>query len=183
MYITRTRAFTLIEVLIVISIISIIISIATVSYSEIQKRARDGRRKSDIAKISVLLQRYYQDNGRYPPGNSGGSTVTSSQSYQVQTPWITGLDRYSDEVPRDPINISTGASPGGYFYLYETWNNGQSYHLMINLENNNDSNRRALSGSSLTYSPCDESSYYRMAGSYKNFPQYDYCISNPDSFR
>lgn len=58
--------FTLIELLVVISIIAILTAVATVSYTNIQMKSRDGKRKADLAAIQQGLGAFYADNGAYP---------------------------------------------------------------------------------------------------------------------
>lgn len=60
------RAFTLVELLIVIFIIGILFTIAAASYFRAQIIARDGRRKADLAHIATALEQFYQDHGAYP---------------------------------------------------------------------------------------------------------------------
>jgi prepilin-type N-terminal cleavage/methylation domain-containing protein len=50
------RGFTLVEILIVVVIIGILASIAIVSYSGVQQRARDAKRIDDIAHIGRSMQ-------------------------------------------------------------------------------------------------------------------------------
>lgn len=72
----RLRAgFTLFELLVVISIIGILISLAMVSYTGAQVKARDSRAKADIKAISDSFEQYYAENDLYAVcdtmGNSG----------------------------------------------------------------------------------------------------------------
>ena len=58
--------FTLLELLIVIAIIGILASLAAVSYSSAQRRARDSQRQSDLKAIQNAMEQYYTDNdGNY----------------------------------------------------------------------------------------------------------------------
>ena len=67
--------FTLVELLIVIAIIGILVSLATVSYTSAQQKGRDGRRKSDLHAMQNAWEQYYADNaGAYPSSCSVGST-------------------------------------------------------------------------------------------------------------
>lgn len=59
--------FTLLELLIVIAIIGVLASLAAVSYSSAQKRARDSQRQADLKAIQNALEQYYADHdGNYP---------------------------------------------------------------------------------------------------------------------
>lgn len=62
------EGFTLFELLIVIAMIAILVSIAVVSYSSIQLRARDSRRSSDLKAIQNASEQYYAANSAYPGG-------------------------------------------------------------------------------------------------------------------
>ena len=62
----RRRAFTLIELLIVVSIIAILASIAVPNFLEAQTRAKVVRAKADMATIAVALEMYRVDNNSYP---------------------------------------------------------------------------------------------------------------------
>ena len=62
------KGFTLLEVLIVIALITIIAVIALVVLnitSQVDK-ARDGRRKNELAALQTALEDYYNDHGCYP---------------------------------------------------------------------------------------------------------------------
>ena len=62
----KKSAFSLIELLVVIAIIGILVSVATVSYTTIQKRSRDSRRMTDMKAVQNAFEQYYGDNNMYP---------------------------------------------------------------------------------------------------------------------
>ncbi len=59
MKIKRYLGFTLLEVLVVVSIIGVVIGLASVSYSTSQKKARDTKRQSDLKAIQSAFEQYY----------------------------------------------------------------------------------------------------------------------------
>ena len=61
------RAFTLIELLIVIAIIAILALIAVPNFLEAQVRAKTARAQADMRTVDVALGVYCVDWGRYPP--------------------------------------------------------------------------------------------------------------------
>jgi prepilin-type N-terminal cleavage/methylation domain-containing protein len=61
------RAFTLIELLIVVAIIAILASIAVPNFLEAQTRSKVSRAQSDLRTLSVALGVYHVDRNRYPP--------------------------------------------------------------------------------------------------------------------
>ena len=59
--------FTLMELLVVISIISILVTIGLSSFSTAQKKGRDVRRKGDLSSLSNALEQFYSVCGfNYP---------------------------------------------------------------------------------------------------------------------
>ncbi len=62
-----TRAFTLIELLIVIAIIAILALIAVPNFLEAQTRARTVRAQADMRTVGEALEVYRLDAGAYPP--------------------------------------------------------------------------------------------------------------------
>lgn len=78
-------AFTIVELLVVISIIAVLSTIAVVAYQGIQKDARDSTRKGNASIISEALEKYYDANGEYPsvaslvntnPANTGSAVAS-----------------------------------------------------------------------------------------------------------
>ena len=55
----QKRGFTLIELLVVISIIAILSTIGLTSFSTIQRKGRDARRKADLREMKNALEQYY----------------------------------------------------------------------------------------------------------------------------
>jgi len=70
----KRKGFTLIELLVVIAIIGILVAVATVSYTTIQKRSRDSRRVTDLKAVQQAFEQYYGDNSMYPTGCSLSET-------------------------------------------------------------------------------------------------------------
>lgn len=158
------QAFSLIELLIVISIIAIISALLFVSFTQLQKNSRDNQRKSDLQVIASMLQRYYSDNSSYPFETNEfylgytSSSCNDDGSQQLSAKLNTGAlaanqtlgiicgpgggKTYIKELPKDPIGN------GNYQYCYETTGptvNGHQPHgyvlyaLMENPSNSNTS--------------------------------------------
>lgn len=76
----RNKAFTLIEILVVATIIGVLVTVTAVSFASSQKRSRDAKRKTDLETVRQALVLYRQDNGSY--GDiSGGFTAVVSNLY------------------------------------------------------------------------------------------------------
>ena len=87
--------FTLMELLITVSIIAILVAIGIASYSTINKQSRDTKRKSDIEQLRSALEMYRADVGYYPSTGAGSWTAASDLSTALVTTYILAI-------PSDP---------------------------------------------------------------------------------
>lgn len=72
------QGFTLIEMLVVISLIGILAALALVSFSASQKQARDTTRKSDLKQYQTALEQYANlTNGLFPSRTSAVSAYST----------------------------------------------------------------------------------------------------------
>lgn len=72
------NAFTLIEMLVVISLIGVLAGLAVVSYGAAQKQARDTTRKSDMKQYQTALEMYANLSNGLFPAVSGGTAITAT---------------------------------------------------------------------------------------------------------
>jgi len=74
--VSKQKAFTLIELLIVVAIIAILVAIAVPNFLEAQVRSKAARAKADLRTIAGGIEMYRLDNTQYPtmlaPGFTGG---------------------------------------------------------------------------------------------------------------
>lgn len=94
------KAFTLIELLIVVAIIAILAAIAVPNFLESQTRAKVARVKSDIRVMVTGLEAYRVDYNKYPPSATPAEQLEGSVGFKyISTPvaYISGdvgLDVY-----------------------------------------------------------------------------------------
>ncbi|PKO20055.1 hypothetical protein CVU37_00895 [candidate division BRC1 bacterium HGW-BRC1-1] len=90
------KAFTLIELLIVVAIIAILAAIAVPNFLEAQVRSKVSRAKADIRSLATGLEAYRVDNTAYPSGNQ--YNVSSRLTTDPPTPQYMVLERLSTPV-------------------------------------------------------------------------------------
>lgn len=117
------KGFTLVELMVVITVIAILMTIAIVSFTRIQKQARDTKRKADVRTLETALQAYYTENQAYPLSTSATAATTA----------LAGLaPNYIPSIPTAPLgSTSTG---GNTNYMYVTDALGFTYSLCTALE-------------------------------------------------
>ena len=98
------KAFTLVEILVVVTIMSLLASIAAVSYSQFVRQSRDARRKTDIEQIRAAIELYRNFNSEYPASLDFGGTGTVADPNP-------GTAVYMSKIPNDPKSPS-------YTYFY-----------------------------------------------------------------
>jgi prepilin-type N-terminal cleavage/methylation domain-containing protein len=117
--INKNRGFTLVELLVVISIIAILSSVLATGYVTSQKNARDAARKLNLKSIADALNMYYNDYGTYPGSIAFGSEFKDANGtvYMVKVP--------SESTTDGLVQIQYQAG-------------SKSFKLFTNLENNED---------------------------------------------
>lgn len=63
----KSLGFTLVELLVVISIISLLSSVVYASLNTARAKARDSQRIAALDQIKLALELYYDNHGQYPP--------------------------------------------------------------------------------------------------------------------
>jgi prepilin-type N-terminal cleavage/methylation domain-containing protein len=136
------KGFTLVELLVVISIIGLLATIVMVSLGSARTKARDTRRKVDLEQIVLALEMYYSDYNTYVvPGtgwqggsagwfNYEGGTYPKSIAHGIEEA------EYMSKAPRDPSISSDNEVPqymkypcGNGFYVYARLENPSAEDL------------------------------------------------------
>ncbi len=103
----KSKAFTLIEMLIVITIIALLASLILVGMGGARAKTRDARRVADLHNIMNGLELYYAKIGSYPVG-----TYTTIAGWTTFKTTLTDAGIGVNRVPDDPLNATT------YYYRY-----------------------------------------------------------------
>jgi prepilin-type N-terminal cleavage/methylation domain-containing protein len=145
------NGFTLVELLVVISIIGILSTFAMVSLNTARIKARDALRKGDMTQIRTALNLYYDDNDQYPSctdnswddadlvffGANADSGAKGATCYfgELKTALSSGSKPLVDKIPLDPRNPGNNPTVNPpFFYRYMNNTDGNEYVLVYYLE-------------------------------------------------
>ncbi|MEI7777687.1 MAG: type II secretion system protein [bacterium] len=134
----RKNGFTLIEILVVVSIMGILLSIVMENIGSAQARSRDHKRISDIKSLQLALEQYYDGNNAFP---TAGNLSVLAPAY----------------VPSIQTDPSTKAP-----YDYSTGLNNNSFCLGAQLEITSTTSLSDDAGCSTGVTPTNPANYYTL---------------------
>ncbi|MEK7660304.1 MAG: type II secretion system protein [Patescibacteria group bacterium] len=96
----HTASFTLVEMLVVVSIVSLLSSLGYAGLSEARAYARDAERLATFHDLRLALEQYYDEYGFYPPNVA---KLSPGYNYIVSNPndypfEATGVQLYADDI-------------------------------------------------------------------------------------
>jgi len=97
------KAFSLIELIVVVTIIALLTVAGVVNYATSNKKSRDARRISDLEKMRMALEMVRQVGVTYP------ASISSLSPTYLQT------------IPTDPKSGTYLYTPGATYYTYTIW--------------------------------------------------------------
>jgi prepilin-type N-terminal cleavage/methylation domain-containing protein len=118
---SRIRAFTLIELLIVVAIIAILAAIAVPNFLEAQTRAKVSRAKADMRSLATATEAYQVDWNKYPvPSNDLGEQVplstATTEVFETRTSvMLTTPISYITTRLNEPFPAQDGEDPQFHF--------------------------------------------------------------------
>ncbi len=129
------KGFTLIELLVVIAIIGVMTSVVMTMVSQGRIKARDSKRKGELAQLQKALEIYYNTNSSYPTTNDTWYAATGSCGgsfgYSGATGYIPNLaPTFVGYLPADPAPSTAACS--GYNYRSD----GTNYKIISNSVSN-----------------------------------------------
>lgn len=137
----RTAGFSLVEIIVVVSIVALLATVAATSYNEARQEARDEYRAATLKELQLALQLYKAQYGRYPERCNSGDPVWSGNvqagSYACSNAgdnFIMGASgdffpTFMSKVPQDPLFESL---PNNFGFVYTTNATGSAYKLVAN---------------------------------------------------
>ncbi|OGG59610.1 hypothetical protein A3C89_00110 [Candidatus Kaiserbacteria bacterium RIFCSPHIGHO2_02_FULL_50_50] len=119
-----TRGFTLIELMVVITIIALLASGVLTALAAARAKARDARRTDDIAALMTGIELYHNDNVHGYPSPAG--CTESACSITTLAPYL--VPKYLEKLPVDPRS--------SVYHDYQYIVNGErdSYGLLLKYE-------------------------------------------------
>ncbi|MEN9920820.1 MAG: hypothetical protein RL538_713 [Candidatus Parcubacteria bacterium] len=116
----KVRGFTFVEVLVVVSVIAVLSTIVIAGMSEARKKSRDAERRSDLKLLQAAVERYKNDNGKYPEG----CRPAGQWSGQIGTAYACpdGSNQYIKDlapkyIPVLPNDDQLNGTDSGYVYV------------------------------------------------------------------
>jgi len=123
--INKRTGFTLVELLVVISIMGILTVMIAGSFVGAQQKSRDAARKANLKSVADALNMYYSDNGVYPDGSS----IDITYLMKNQSEFKVGNVIYMKKMPKETVSSLKQ-------FEYEA--GAKSFRLYANLENSKD---------------------------------------------
>lgn len=123
--------FTIVELVVTISVIAIIASISLVAYTMVQRDVRDNTRRGNARVITEALERYFNKNGEYPSvrrlvnnfGDNSGEDIAELlgiNASDLKTPRIS---------PSSETNaLYSGPTPINDYFVYTAFNAVDDIH-------------------------------------------------------
>ena len=141
----KQRAFSFIEILVVVTIIALLTAAGTISYSQFSKTSHDAKRKADLEQIRAAIELYKSGDpsNLYPLTaalNFSSCTMGSLKSADE-------TNTYLSKIPNDP-KCNT------YIYSY-TSSDGTTYKLAAQLESTSSCTSPPGGNSCGTGNPCN----------------------------
>ncbi len=143
----KSLGFTLIEVLVVVSLVGTLSTVAMVSVNEVRMMVRDAQRLKELDSLATALEMYYQDHDVYPASTRGicntsagdvsrcppyaGLSANLPFTYVLLGSWNSSIplnalatNGYIHKLPVDPLNRD------GYWYAYRSSPDNQGYVIL-----------------------------------------------------
>jgi len=124
----NNQGFSLTEIMITISIIGSVATLAGAKMDDVLPMARDAQRKANVRQVQTALNIYYDDHGQYPISRSVEPTAAD---WQLIKKVLESSDQtYMPEVPSDPLATDQ--------YVFKYWSDGQKFKITYETEDPND---------------------------------------------
>lgn len=109
-----TSAFTLVELLIVVVVISILAAISVVAYNGMQQRASDATMRVGVNQIEKAIQMWHTETGLQPYSGSGSTGSVSGDACPGSTSAVGYIGKGSYLCTLEDLLVARNYLPAGY---------------------------------------------------------------------
>jgi len=120
MFKLRKKAFTLVELLVVVAIIGILATLAVVALQQARQNARDSKRMADMKQLHTALELFANEYGRYPTEEEWNQGFIGSSTEGII---------FMQTIPSAPTPADGGCTNSSNTYVYIPRDNGASYTI------------------------------------------------------
>lgn len=125
------NGFTLIEMLVVLTIVSILVAVLSANFIQADRQKNDAKRKADLTNLQNAIELYKNKYGKYPAGCKGAGQWSGEAGSDVacsggSNDYIVGLA--PEFIPTLPVDPSLNGADSGYRYV--TNSDGSVYKMV-----------------------------------------------------
>lgn len=105
----KQKGFTLVELIVVITILAILVGIVVLAYRGVTEQAYRAKRLADVNSVQKALELFRQDNGYYPANGADnwGAPLSTTAMTTSLSPYL------KDGIPTEP----SGDTSKAYYYV------------------------------------------------------------------
>jgi len=129
----REGAFTLVELLVVISIIGMLAGLMSVAIPKAMESGKKAKAKGELTAIVAAVKAYKQEYGRWPGANTSSDTTFKGGDSESLLAALSGTSSALVENPKS-VRFLEGASPGGV--MVDPWKKNQ-YLILVDTDESN----------------------------------------------
>ena len=130
-----SRGFTLVEMLVVVSIIALLAGVLLANLDSAEQKVQDAKRIADVKQLEIALRLYYDHNySTYPLATTVGTEYQAGWEVSFYQNFMEYLDQYiPTRIPKDPINSGPSTDvfaprpDGTFYYAYYKYPSGTAY--------------------------------------------------------
>lgn len=98
----KNRGFTLVELMVAISIVAILSTIGVAAFRSVLRDSRNAKRQTDLRTIQSALEQYHNDQRFYPAALPAGGSALTNLIGRVSPSPAPALKTYLNSLPSDP---------------------------------------------------------------------------------